>query len=201
LRAACGEAMTVTRKNMENISTITVYASSSPQIASIYFETAKDLGERMAALDIACINGGGRNGLMAAVTDAILANKGKVFGIIPQFMVERGWLHPGIKEVVVTSDIHERKQTMARKADACIALPGGVGTLEELLEIITWKQLGLYTNPIIILNINGFYDSLLEMLQRIDEEHFFTHKITNMWTVANTPEEALNSIFEQKKLK
>ena len=184
---------------LQKIETITVYASSSPQIAPIYFEAAKDLGERMAALGIACINGGGRNGLMAAVTDAILANGGKVFGIIPQFMVERGWLHQGIKEVVVTSGIHERKQTMAQKADACIALPGGVGTLEELLEIITWRQLGLYKNPVIILNTNGFYDSLLEMFRKIDEEHFFTHKIPDMWSVAGTPEEALSLIFEQKK--
>jgi len=184
---------------VQKIETITIYASSSPQIASIYFEAAKDLGERMAALDIACINGGGCNGLMAAVTDAILANGGKVFGIIPRFMVENGWLHPDIKEVVVASDMHERKQMMAKKADACIALPGGIGTLEELLEIITWKQLGLYVNPVIILNINGFYDSLLMMLQKIDAEHFLPHKKTGMWMVANTPEEALNLIFEQKK--
>jgi len=186
-------------QNKANIGTITVYSSSSPQIASVYFEAAKDLGERMAALGIACINGGGGNGLMAAVIDAVLANGGKVFGVIPQFMIERGWLHPDIKEVIVTADMHERKQMMAKKADACIALPGGVGTLEELLEIITWKQLGLYTNPVIILNINGFYDSLLAMLQKIEAEHFLHHKKNDMWTVANTPEEALNLIFEQKK--
>jgi len=183
---------------VQKIETITIYASSSPNIAPVYFEAAKDLGERMAALGIACINGGGHYGLMAAVTDTMLANGGKVFGIIPRFMLENGWLHPEIKEVIVTSDIHERKQAMAQKADACIALPGGVGTLEELLEIITWRQLGLYTNPVIILNINGFYDSLLAMLQKIDEEHFFTHKIPDMWLVANTPEEALNLIFKQK---
>jgi len=187
--------------SINKVNTITIYASSSPQIASIYFEAAKDLGERMAMLGIACINGGGCNGLMAAVTDAVLANGGKVFGIIPQFMVENGWLHPGIKEVVVAADMHERKQTMARKADACIALPGGVGTLEELLEIITWKQLGLYVNPVIILNINGFYDSLLMMLRKMDAEHFLHHRENDMWMVANTPEEALNLIFEQKKLK
>ena len=185
--------------SINKIKTITIYASSSAQIAPVYFEAAKDLGERMAALNIACINGGGRSGLMAAITDAMLANNGSVFGVIPQFMVERGWLHPGIKEVVITSNIHERKQTMAKKADVCIALPGGVGTMEELLEIITWKQLGLFTNPVIILNINGFYNSLLEMLRKIDEEHFFTHKKTDMWMVANTPEQALNLIFEEKK--
>jgi uncharacterized protein (TIGR00730 family) len=90
---------------------------------------------------------------------------------------------------------------MAREADACIALPGGIGTLEELLEIITWKQLDLYTNPIIILNTDGFYYSLLTLLQKMEAEHFLSHKTTNrqMWTVANTPEEALNLIFEQKK--
>jgi len=184
---------------IQKIETITIYASSSAQIARVYFDAAKDLGERMAALDIACVNGGGCNGLMAAVTNAMLANGGKVVGVIPQFMVERGWLHPGIKEVIVTSGIHERKQAMAREADACIALPGGVGTLEELLEIITWKQLGLFTNPVIILNIDGFYDSLLTMLQKIDTENFLHHKGNDMWMVANTPEEALNLIFEEKK--
>jgi uncharacterized protein (TIGR00730 family) len=185
----------------KNVTTITVYASSSSQIAPIYFEAAKDLGERMAALDIACINGAGSMGLMATLTDAILAKKGIVHGVIPQFMIDKGWLHPDIRSLAVTPDMHTRKQIMARKADACIALPGGIGTLEELLEIITWKQLDLYTNPIIILNTDGFYHSLITLLQKMEAEHFLSHKTTNrqMWTVANTPEEALNLIFEQKK--
>jgi uncharacterized protein (TIGR00730 family) len=183
-----------------NVNTITVYASSSPDIAPVYFEAAKDLGERMAALSIACINGAGNNGLMAAVTDAILGKGGKVYGIIPQFMIDKGWIHPDIQDLTVTADMHTRKQLMAQKSDACIALPGGIGTLEELLEIITWKQLSLYTNPIIILNINGFYDPLLAMLQKIDADNFLPHKTADMWTVANTPEEALNLIFKQKKI-
>jgi uncharacterized protein (TIGR00730 family) len=182
-----------------NVNTITIYASSSSEIAPVYFEAAEDLGERMAALGIACINGAGNNGLMAAVTDVILAKGGKVYGIIPQFMIDKGWIHPGIRDLTVTTDMHTRKQIMARESDACIALPGGIGTLEELLEIITWKQLGLYTNPVIILNTNGFYDSLLELLKKIDEENFLPHKTANMWMVANTPAEALNLIFEQKK--
>ncbi|GHT54792.1 cytokinin riboside 5'-monophosphate phosphoribohydrolase [Bacteroidia bacterium] len=183
----------------KNVNTITVYASSSSGIAPVYFEAAKDLGERMAAHGIACINGAGNNGLMAAVTDAILGKGGKVYGIIPQFMIDKGWLHPGIKEVIVTADMHTRKQAMARESDACIALPGGIGTLEELLEIITWKQLSLYTHPVIILNTNGFYNSLLDLLKKIDAENFLPHKTPNMWAVANTPEEALNLIFEQEK--
>ncbi|GHT66239.1 cytokinin riboside 5'-monophosphate phosphoribohydrolase [Bacteroidia bacterium] len=182
-----------------NVNTITVYASSSPDIAPVYFEAAKDLGERMAALGITCINGAGNNGLMAAVTDAVLAKGGRVYGIIPRFMIDKGWIHPDIQDLTVTSDMHTRKQIMARESDACIALPGGIGTLEELLEIITWKQLSLYTNPVIILNTNGFYNSLLELLQKIDAENFLPHKTADMWMVANTPEEALNLIFEQKK--
>ncbi|MDR1610048.1 MAG: TIGR00730 family Rossman fold protein [Candidatus Symbiothrix sp.] len=178
---------------------ITVYASSSPQIAPVYFEAAKDLGERMAALDIACVNGAGSKGLMAAVTDAILGKGGKVYGIIPQFMIDKGWAHPDIRELTVTPDMHTRKRLMAQKSDACIALPGGIGTLEELLEIITWKQLNLYTNPVIILNTNGFYDPFLGMLKKIDADGFLPHKTTDMWTVADTPEEALNLIIEQKK--
>ncbi|MDR1632873.1 MAG: TIGR00730 family Rossman fold protein [Dysgonamonadaceae bacterium] len=182
-----------------NVNTITVYASSSPGIAPVYFEAAKELGEQMAALGIACINGAGNQGLMAAVTDAMLGKGGKVYGIIPQFMIDKGWLHPDIRELTVTPDMHMRKQLMAQKSDACITLPGGIGTLEELLEIITWKQLGLYTNPVIILNTGGFYDSLLAILRKMDAEHFLPHKTDDMWTVANTPKEALRLILDIKK--
>lgn len=179
------------------VRTITVYASSSPEIAPVYFEAAKDLGERMAALGIACINGAGNNGLMAAITDAVLGKGGKVCGILPQFMIDKGWLHPGIHNPVVTPDMHTRKRLMAQQSDACIALPGGIGTLEELMEIITWKQLGLYVNPVIILNTAGFYDLLLAILQKMDAEHFLPHKTADMWTVANTPEEALRLILDR----
>lgn len=177
--------------------TITVYASSSPEIAPVYFEAAKDLGERMAALGIACINGAGNKGLMAAVTDAVLGKGGKVYGIIPQFMIDKGWLHPDIQEITATQDMHTRKQLMAQQSDACIALPGGIGTLEELLEIITWKQLGLYTNPVVILNTGGFYDSLLTILQKMDTDGFLPHKTPDMWTVADTPKKALRLILDR----
>jgi uncharacterized protein (TIGR00730 family) len=179
----------------QNIKTITVYAASSAQISAVYFEAARDLGKQLADHQITCINGAGINGLMAAVTDSLLENGGKVCGIIPQFMIDEGWIHPAIQEVIVTPDMHTRKQLMAQKADACIALPGGVGTLEELLEVITWKQLGLYKKPIIILNINGFYDDLLALLEKADREHFFHHKGKEMWQVASTPHAALNIIL------
>jgi uncharacterized protein (TIGR00730 family) len=184
---------------LQKIKTITVYAASSSQIFPIYFDAASELGKQLATYSVTCINGGGPNGLMGAVTDAVLENGGSVCGVIPQFMVDEGWLHPLIRDLIITPDMHTRKQTMAQKSDACIALPGGVGTLEELLEIITWKQLGLYMKPIIILNIGSYYDDLLAMLAKADRENFIHSKLTNAWQVATTPQEALDLIFNQQQ--
>ena len=180
----------------QRIKTITVYASASSRISSVYFENAAKLGKLLAENSISCINGGGINGLMAAVSGAVLENGGNVCGIIPQFMLDRGWIHPSIQDVIITPDMHSRKQTMADKADACIALPGGVGTMEELLEIITWKHLGLYPKPIVILNINDYYNPLLDMLHKACKENFM-HSERIVWKVAHTPEEALELIFKQ----
>ena len=106
-------------------------------------------------------------------------------------MIDEGWCHKGLTETIVTADMHERKERMAQEADAVIALPGGCGTMEELFEIITWKQLGLYLNPIIILNINGFFDPLFQMLERAIEENFMRQQHGDIWKVAQTPEEAV----------
>jgi len=181
---------------LQRITTITVYASASPRISSVYFDAAVKLGELLAKYSITCVNGGGIRGLMAAVTDSVLENGGNVCGIIPQFMLDNGWLNPAIQEVIVTSNMHTRKKTMADKADACIALPGGLGTLEELLEIITWKQLGLHDKPVVILNTAGYYNDLLAMLNKADKENFI-HSPSAVWQVADTPEEAINLIFKQ----
>jgi uncharacterized protein (TIGR00730 family) len=184
---------------MYDIKTITVYAASSAKIPPVYFQAASDLGKILAGHHITCVNGGGCNGLMAAITDAVLENGGNVCGIIPQFMIDKGWLHPAIQDVIVTPDMHTRKLTMAQKADACIALPGGIGTMEELLEIITWKQLDLFTNPVVILNTNGFYDDLLALLEKMKREQFFHHNEKEIWQVASTPQAALNLITEKQK--
>ncbi len=174
--------------------TITVYCASSSKIDPVYMEQAALLGREMAARGMACINGGGNQGLMAAVSDAVLASEGTVTGIIPGFMVEEGWFHPALSELIVTLDMHQRKQMMAEKSDACIALPGGIGTLEELMEVITWKQLGLYSKPIIIFNINGYYDDLLKMLERAVRENFMRVQHQDMYLVASSVEEALDMI-------
>ena len=174
---------------MNQIHSVCVYSASSTKIASVYFEAAEKLGSLLAKQHIRLINGAGSIGLMRSVADAVLENGGEVTGVIPHFMVEQNWHHTGLTELIEVTSMHERKQKMANLS--IIALPGGCGTLEELLEIITWKQLGLYLNPIIILNVNGFFDPLLEMLERAIEENFMRRQHGDIWKVARTPEEAV----------
>jgi uncharacterized protein (TIGR00730 family) len=182
----------------QTIQTITVYAASCAKIAPVYFQTAEKLGKLLAKNRITCINGAGKQGLMAAVTDSALKHGGKVIGIIPQFMVDAGWDHPSLTERIVTSDIHERKRLMAHQSDACIALPGGIGTMEELLEIIAWKQLGLYSGKVVVLNVAGYYNDLLNMLKKAQEEKFMPEQQTALWSVASTAEEALQLILKNE---
>ena len=115
-------------------------------------------------------------------------------GVIPRFMVEQNWHHTGLSELIKVDTMHDRKQKMAVLSDAIIALPGGYGTLEELLEVITWKQLGLYLNPIVILNVKDYYGPLLEMFARAAEEHFIGARHMDIWRIAHTPEEAVTQI-------
>lgn len=171
---------------------ITVFGASSAQVDSIYKDAAYELGKLLAIHNIACVCGAGNCGLMQAVSNGTLNHGGKVIGVIPQFMVDNGWCHSGLTETIVTADMHERKETMSRLADAIIALPGGCGTLEELLEIITWKQLGLYKGIILILNTNGFYNHLLAMLNHCINERFMKTSHSSLWHVADTAEEAMN---------
>ena len=176
---------------MNQIHSVCVYSASSTKIASVYFEAAEKLGSLLAKQHIRLINGAGSIGLMRSVADAVLKNGGEVTGGIHHFMVEQNGHHTGLTELIEVTSMHERKQKMANLSDGIIALPGGCGTLEELLEIITWKQLGLYLNPIIILNINGFFDPLLQMLERAIEENFMRQQHGDIWKVAQTPEEAV----------
>ena len=171
--------------------TICVYCASSSRVDNLYMETATRLGLLMAQEEITLITGGGCQGLMRAVEDGALNDGGKAIGVIPRFMIEAGWQHESLTELRITESMHERKQTMASLSEAAIALPGGCGTMEELLEVITWKQLGLYPHPIVILNTNGYYDALIEQLGRAVEEHFMGEIHSRIWSVARTPEEAL----------
>jgi uncharacterized protein (TIGR00730 family) len=182
-----------------NLKKITVYAASSSKIEPYFFDAAKRLGKILADNHITCVYGGGRLGLMGALADSILENKGKIIGIIPEFLntIELG--HTGLTYLHVVDSMHTRKTKLVEETDAVIALPGGVGTLEELLEIITWKQLGFFTKPIVILNINGYYDPLLAMLDKIIAERFLRPKHSDMWQVAQNPEEVLDLIEKAPK--
>ena len=180
---------------MNQINSVCVYSASSTKIDEVYFNAARQLGQLLAKRRIRLINGAGSIGLMRSVADAVLENGGEVTGVIPKFMVEQGWHHTGLSKLVEVESMQERKQLMADLSDAVIALPGGCGTLEELLEIITWKQLGLYLNPIVILNTNGFFDPLLDMLTRAIDENFMRRQHGEIWHVATTPEEAVELIY------
>ena len=179
---------------MNKIASVCVYSASSTKIDPVYFDTAYELGTLLGQQHIRLINGAGNMGLMSAVSDAVLAAGGEVTGVIPRFMVEQGWHHTGLTRLVEVDSMHERKKMMADLSDAVIALPGGCGTLEELLEIITWKQLGLYLNPVVILNVKGYFDPLLAMLQRAVEENFMRTQHGSIWHVAKTVREAVELV-------
>jgi len=170
---------------------ITVYSASSGQVPGKYVAAAHELGRLLAEGGHTLINGAGRTGLMGACADACLSAGGNAIGVIPSFMVEQGWQHTGMTKLEITPDMHRRKELMAAMGDACIALPGGVGTLEELLEIITWKQLGLYLKPIVILNTDGYFSPLLQQLDRAIREHFMREQHAAIWRTATTPRESI----------
>lgn len=176
------------------INNICIYCASSNKVAEIYGNTAYELGALLAKEGITVVTGAGSIGLMRKIEDGALENGGKAIGVIPQFMVDQNWHHTGLTELHITGSMHERKQLMAELSDAVIALPGGCGTMEELCEIITWKQLGLYLNPIVILNINGYYDPLIAQLAKAVEEHFMGELHSRIWSVATTPAEAIEII-------
>ena len=170
---------------------VCVFCASSANIDERYLEAARELGRLLAQEGWRCVNGGGAVGLMGAVTDGALDAGGQVTGVIPKFMVDNGWCYDRLEDVIVTADMHQRKYMMSEMADAVIAMPGGVGTLEELLETLTWRQLGLVKVPVIILNTLGYFDQLIAMLDHAIDEGFMKPSHAQLWTVADTPAEAI----------
>lgn len=170
---------------------ITVYGASSGRVPAVYTEAARQLGTCLAERGHTLVNGAGRTGLMGATIDGTLAAGGRAVGVIPQFMIDERWEHPGMSELIVTPDMHTRKQRMADMAEACIACPGGVGTLEELLEVITWKQLGLFTRPIVVLNTDDYFAPLLAQFDRCVRQDFMRSVHADIWKVASSPLEAV----------
>lgn len=178
--------------------TVCVFASSSSRIDNEYAIAATHLGTLLARANMDVVYGGGGIGLMGKLADAVISNDGKITGVIPTFMKHEGWDHAKVTNMIFTSDMGERKKRMFAMADAIVALPGGVGTLEELTEAMTLKQLGIYRGPIIILNTLNFYKSLIEFLEHMISGNFLRYEHKGMWEIAGTVDEVM-VLLEKKE--
>lgn len=154
------------------IASVCIFCGSSAGVDDRYADAARDVGRLLARHGVTMVYGGGRVGLMGAAADAALEDGGRVVGVLPRSLWSREVGHTGLSELLVVDTMHERKAIMADRADAFVALPGGAGTLEELFEVWTWAQLGIHTKPVAVLNVNGFYDPLLGMVDHLVDEGF-----------------------------
>jgi uncharacterized protein (TIGR00730 family) len=171
-----------------------VFCGSSPGISPIYAETVRKFGALLAENSITLVYGGGNVGLMGIVADAVMQAGGEVIGVIPDFLVKREVGHRGITRLEVVESMHQRKKRMADLADAFVALPGGLGTLEELGEILTWRQLGLAPQPVALLNINHFFDPLLAQMRLMVEEGYLKKEYFDLLRVEQTPEKLIETL-------
>ena len=183
---------------MKKIKKVCIYCASSDKIDPLYKEATKTLARALVKNQITVVYGGGARGLMGELADTVIAEKGRIIGIMPHFMKEVEFHHKDVNEFIFTADMHERKKQFMGGVDALITLPGGCGTFEELMEAITMKRLGLFTKPIVILNINGYYNKLLEMLNHAIEEGFMGEKHRDIWTVFDDPAKVIEAIHESK---
>jgi uncharacterized protein (TIGR00730 family) len=173
---------------------ICVYCGSAQGADPIYEEAARKLGHEIAARGFGLVYGGGATGLMGAIANSVLANGGQVTGIIPDFLVTREHIPPGIQECLIVGDMHERKRLMFERADAFVALPGGIGTLEELAEQLTWVQLERHTKPVVIADIGGFWQPLLDLFAHMRERRFIQSHFEVRYLVAEKIEDILPMI-------
>ncbi|WP_298956493.1 TIGR00730 family Rossman fold protein [uncultured Methylobacterium sp.] len=171
-----------------------VFCGSNDGVAPLYREGAQALGRHLAETGIDLVYGGGKVGLMGAVADAVLAAGGRAIGVMPRPLVEKEIAHHGLTELRVVGSMHERKALMADLSDGFVALPGGLGTFEELFEVWTWGQLGYHPKPMAVLNLGGFYDPLLGFLDHVVEQGFVREAHRGMLIVARDPEELLAGI-------
>ena len=169
-----------------------VFCGSSPGVSPEFATAAHELGQLMAARNIELVFGGSHVGLMGVVADAVLAGGGSVIGVLPRFMQEKELAHTGISTLHLVDTMHERKQRVAELADGFVALPGGFGTFEEIFEAITWGQLHLHDSPCGLLNVEGYFDALVEFLRQSVANGFVKQSQLNALIVANHPKELLN---------
>ena len=179
---------------MTRIGSICAFCGSQPGLRPEYLDSARLLGRELARRDIKLVFGGGRIGMMGALADATLAAGGHVVGIIPKPLADKEIAHGGVQELTLVDSMHERKQLMSYRADAFVALPGGLGTLEELFEVLTWAQLGIHAKPIGLLNAAGYFDSLLRFLDETVGEGFVKPAERDRLIVADSPAELIDQL-------
>jgi len=170
-----------------------VYCASSTQADSAYPDAAERLGRHLARNSITIVYGGGGVGSMGRLADGALAEGGSVIGVIPEFMQRLEWFHRGLSQLRLVDDLHDRKRRLISDADAIVALPGGSGTLDELLEAISLKRLGAFLGPIVIVNTRNFFDPCLQLLERCIEERFMDPRHRGIWQVVDEPEEVIGA--------
>jgi uncharacterized protein (TIGR00730 family) len=181
---------------MSKINALCVYCGSSPGTDPAFVETARSFGKILAENEIRLVYGGGSTGLMGALASAVLDHGGGVTGIIPEFLTQRERPRRLPQELIVTRDMHDRKWQMFERADGFVALPGGIGTLEEVVEQLTWVQLGRHKKPILIANINGYWDPLLELLAHMRAQNFVPPGLRVDYLVASRVEDILPKMRE-----
>lgn len=173
---------------------ICVYCASGIGKNPIYGETAYETGKLLATYGIEVVYGGAKIGVMGKLAEGALDHKGKVIGIIPDFLKTKEIAHDGLQELITVETMHERKALMQEKSDGFIALPGGFGTMEELFEILTWAQLDLHRKPIGILNVNGYYDELIQLIEHMIQEGLLKEQYRKMVLVSNSIEDLVSQM-------
>lgn len=179
------------------VTSLCVFCGSQTGTRAVYRDGAASLGRALARNGTELVYGGGRVGLMGAVADAVLAGGGRVTGVIPEFLKDKELAHAGATEMVVVPDMHTRKRVMFDRSEAFCILPGGVGTLDETFEIVTWRQLHRHNKPIVVLNIDGYWTHLVGLLDRIIAEGFAHKGHDALLTVVERPEEVLTTVAKE----
>jgi uncharacterized protein (TIGR00730 family) len=179
---------------MAKIERLTVYCGSSPMVCDEYLGSAKEFGREMARRGIVLVYGGAKIGLMGALADSVLQAGGEVIGVMPNFLDEKEIAHGGLSQLILVHTMHERKAKLASLGDGFVALPGGLGTLEEWFEALTWAQLGQHNKPCALLNFNGYYDDMLKMLRRCCADRFVRQEQYDMIISESQPAPLLDAM-------
>ena len=174
---------------------IAVYCGANAGASPVYAEAARAMGRALVARGLGLVYGGGHVGLMGTIADEVLRLGGQVSGVIPQQLVDRELAHPGLTHLYVVKDMHERKAMMAQLSDGFVALPGGMGTLEELFEMLTWSQLGIHAKPVGVLNVDGFYDQLVGFMRHLLDQGFVKPQHAGLMMVESDPAALLTRLL------